>query len=112
MSEEGLEKARAECAERHREQQGQLERVVAGHAELREDFYEFRGRLLPYLDNGQPGLFSRLTDKLDEAVGEITQLRIELGVDDGRRDAYRMVRAVIGPLIVGLVLVLAQHLWK
>jgi len=107
-----VQRLREEFVEKHRENQVEIGKIEDAQARLREELLKLRGRIDPYLDNGQPGLFSKMSAKLDTALEEIGKLRVDLGSDVGRRDAFGVVRSLVGPLIVGLLLVMAQHFWK
>jgi hypothetical protein len=107
-----VEKLRREFDQKHKENREEIHKIEEGQAVIREELAELKGRIDPYLDNGQPGLFSKMSAKLDAVLVQIGDLKIAQGEEKGRRDVYAWIRAVIGPLIVGLALLLAQHAWK
>lgn len=109
---QAVEELRLEFKEKHRENQDDIRRNHEELQELSGEFGKLKGRIDPYLDNGQPGLFSKMSEKLDEVLEMVGELRIDQGKDEGRRDVLSWIRAVIGPLIVGAALLIAQHAWK
>lgn len=111
--EKAVDSLRLEFKEKHRENQVDIRRSHEELQSLESEFRELKGRIEPYLDNGQPGLFSKMSDKLDEVLEKVESLRIDQGKHEERRSVIsEFAETYIGPLIVGVLLVLAQHFWK
>jgi hypothetical protein len=107
-----------------------LDKEVAGlrekEAENRKDIHNMQtlqhqfslalaklsGKVEPLVDNGQPGAISRMNEKLDDLGDKVTQVLIAQGEADGRHNEFDWVRGVGASIIVGGLLVLAQHFWK
>lgn len=103
---------RTEIGLKHTQNRSDIHALEKKQDALRLEMEQLRGRMEPYLDNGQPGLFSRMSTKLDGLISQVTDIRVAQGADAGRRDVYGWMRAVVASIIVGVLIVVAQHLWK
>jgi hypothetical protein len=77
---------------------------------------KLEGKIMPLVDNGQPGTISKMSEKLDQVVNTLTEVRIAQSsaesVEAGRYGEHDWWRTALAPLIVGLALVLIDHFWK
>lgn len=80
------------------------------------EFVQMQSKVKPLLDNGQPGLISKMSAKLDQLLDEINEVRVSQAqaksTDEGRRDEGNWWRDAIKALIVGGAVALASHFWK
>lgn len=67
---------------------------------------------MPLVDNGQPGLISRMVTKLEEVADTLTEVRVAQGTAAGRRTETDWLRDGVKALIVGVIVALVAHFWK
>ena len=69
-------------------------------------------KLMPLVDNGHPGLISKLSDQIAAISKMLTDVQIVQGIDKGRRTVQEWLVDGVKTLIIGGILALVAHFWK
>lgn len=109
---EPLDQLRRELTEKHAQNRSDIHRLSDDQQRLILEVAELKGKILPIVGNGQPGILAQISTKLDELADDVTELRIAQGADTGRRGEHEWLRAVIASAVIGFLLIVAQHVWK
>lgn len=103
---------RKDMTEKHAQNRRDIHDMQRQQHQFSLDLTKLDGKVAPLVDNGQPGLISRMSDKLDDLNDKVTQVLVVQGEVDGRHSEFDWIRGVAASVIVGVLLVLAQHFWK
>ena len=116
---EAIAQLRREMDEKHQQNRKDIhdlrnlqQKSALEMANVRSDIADVKGKIMPLVDNGQPGLISKIADRLEQAFELITTIRIAQGEDKGRRGESDWLKGAITAIIVGLIIALVQHFWK
>lgn len=107
-----MQALRVENDERHRENREDVRTLGEKMHAIELELEDIKGKIKPLIDNGQPGIVSRMSAKLDEVVERLADVRVAQGAEAGRRGEGEWIRSALTALITGLVVVLAAHFWK
>lgn len=97
---------REDIDRRHEENKREQAELRRRQEDMATDLSGLRGQIKPYFDNGQPGLITKMSEKLDELLLAYASQR------GTKKASSKLLDKWLAPLIVGLALVLAQHFWK
>jgi chromosome segregation ATPase len=111
-SREQIESLRRDLDDKHRQNRGDIDGLREDQHGTTRELGDLKGRIEPYLDNGKKGLFSRMSEQLDRLRDGMEEISLTLAREKGRRDAFGFFREALKALIIGLLIVAAQHLWK
>lgn len=107
-----LHELRRDLEEKHRQNRADIHAIRNDQQKIVLQVTKLEGKVEPLVDNGQPGLISRMSDKLDEVIDQLTQVRIAQGSESGGDKANEWWRTALVAIIVALVSALAAHFWK
>lgn len=104
-SDRAMAQLRRDLEDKHSQNRRDIHAIRNEQQKATLELAVMKTKFAPLVDNGQPGLISRMNTKLDQVL-------IAQGTDTGRRAEWDWVRDGVKALIVGAMLVLAQHFWK
>lgn len=119
MSEDGrcdgcefVEQLRRDLETKHGQNRKDIHGLRNEAQKLVLEIVDLRGKILPIIGNGQPGLLAKISDQIVDLTKQVTDVRIAQGMDSGRRGENEWLRSVVTSAVVGGLLILAQHFWK
>lgn len=111
-SDRAIAQLRRDLEDKHSQNRRDIHAIRNEQQKATLELAVMKTKFAPLVDNGQPGLISRMSTQLNEMSDTLTEVRIAQGADTGRRGEWDWTRDAIKAAIVGVLLMLAQHFWK
>lgn len=103
---ESLEAIRDDVNEKHRQNRSSIHQIRNDIQRNALELSHLAGKIGPYLDNGQPGVITKMSDKLDRVILELTANRTE------KSFLHSFAQHIVGPVVVAVLIALIMHFWK
>lgn len=111
-SDRALSQLRRDLESKHQQNRKDIHAIRNDQQKIVLDLAKLEGKIMPLVDNGQPGLISRMVTKLEEVADTLTEVRVAQGTAAGRRTETDWLRDGVKALIVGVIVALVAHFWK
>lgn len=110
------ERLRIDLEDKHKQNRLDIHKIRNDQQRMLLDMAKLEGSVKPLLDNGQPGLISKILTELRTVANSVTDLRIALGVttteNKTRWTDSESVKTAIITIAVAVIMIIANHFWK
>ncbi len=110
--EESNRALRADLQEKHEQNRRDIHSIRNQQQSMVLQLAHLEGQVEPLIDNGQPGLITKLSGKIDEVVAAVRSVMLAQATEDGKRSANDWWRSLAAAIVVALIGALAAHFWK